>query len=145
MLAVGCKHVYFHSGLNAFSSFACRDHFLSPRSPARAAAPVLACFASSRAEGHCPVCRFLPEMWVSRQGSWRHCRDGPRWDVPLQWRSLCSRRSHQGILHHFYTRWQHITLLCSWSGFKGTNAYLMQHSAEFSQYRSDLLPPSFFF
>lgn len=133
-------NVYLHSGSNAFSSFACSDHFLSPLSPARSAVPVLACSASSRAEGHSPRSRFLPETWVSRQGGWRHCRDGPRRDVPLQWRSLCSPRRQQGFLHHLYTRWQHIMLLCSWSGFKDTNADNMQPSAEFSQYRSDLLP-----
>lgn len=83
---------------------------------------------------------------VSQQrGGWRHCRHGPRRDVPLQWRSLCSRRRHQGVLHHLYTRWQHIMLLCSWSGLKGKNAYNMQHSVEFSHYRSDLLPVLFVF
>lgn len=66
-------------------------------------------------------------------------------DVPLQWRSLCSRRSHPGFLHHLYTRWQHITLLCSWSGFKGTNACKMQHSAEFQSVQIWSATPSFFF
>lgn len=53
---------------------------LSPRSPGGSAVAVLACSAPWRAEGHSPPGRFLPETWVSRGGSWRHCRDGARRD-----------------------------------------------------------------
>lgn len=80
---------------------------------------------------------FLPKAWVSKQGCWRHSCDGPRRDVPLQWRRLCSCRRQQGFLHHLYTRWQHIMLLFFWARCKETNAYNMQQSVEFSQCRKE--------
>lgn len=75
-----------------------------------------------------PQSWFLPRTWVSKQGSWRHCRDGPHRDVPLQWHSFCSCKNQQGFLHHLYTRWQHIMLLCSWAGFKEANTCNVQQS-----------------
>lgn len=81
-----------------------------------------------------PQSWFLPKMWVSKQGSWRHSQNGPCSDVPLQWNSLCPCRSQQGFLHHLYTRGQHVMLLCSWAGFSETN---MQQPVEFSHYKQE--------
>lgn len=82
---------------------------------------------------------FLCKTWVGKKCSWRHCRDGSRRDVPLQWRSLCSYRSQQGFLHQLYSRWQRITLLCSWTVLKEANTYNVRQSVEFSEYRKAAL------
>lgn len=101
-----------------------------PFSRASSAVPALAWCAWWQAGGQ----RLPSEAWVSKQGA-----DGTAWTcrVGMSPRSPCSRRSQRGFLHHPYARWQHITLLCCWAGFKVTNTPRMQRPAIFSLHRKE--------
>lgn len=78
MLAVdSCKHVHLHSGLNASSFFACSHHSLSALSQASSAVPVIACSASSQAEGQFLSSELISSQDVSQQA--RELTTFPEW------------------------------------------------------------------